>query len=67
MASFIRKGSENYDNDAMTISKAANIIRQDLLRMEKSHFDGEFVRDCQENSVPQSLRSLVGMILGGLT
>ena len=65
VASFIRKGSDNYDNETMIIFKAANnIIRQDLLIMEKSHFDGEFVRDCQENSVPQSLRSLVGMILG---
>ena len=43
----------------MTISNAANIIRQDLLSMEKSHFDGEFVRGCKENYVPQSLRSLV--------
>ena len=65
VASFLRKQSENYGSDAMTIYKAANIIRQDLFTMEKSQFEWKFVHNCQENSVPQSLRTLVGMILYG--
>ena len=59
VASFLRKHSENYDSDSMTIYKAANIIHQDLFTMEKSQFEGKFVHNCQENSVPQSLGTLV--------
>ena len=49
----------------MLIAKAANVIRRDLLNMEKSKFHGTFEANCQEDSVPQSLRSLIEMIMGG--
>ena len=49
----------------MLIAKTAKIIRRDLLNMEKSKFHGTFEANCQEASIPQSLRSLVEMIMGG--
>ena len=49
----------------MIISKVSKIIRRDLLSMENSVFGGTFKMECQEKSVPQSLLSLVGMIMGG--
>lgn len=50
----------------MVISKPANIIGRDLLNMENSQFQGKFEINCQEASVPQSLRSsLIEMIMGG--
>lgn len=62
----LRKASEpRYDDNAMILSRAAKVICQELLKMEKSQFDGTFSSNCQENSVPPSLRSLIEMIMGG--
>ena len=66
IAAVLKKATENnIDSEAMLIAKAANIIRRDLLNMEKSKFRGTFEANCQEDSVPQSLRSLIEMIMGG--
>ena len=69
IAAVLKKATENnIDSEAMLIAKAANIIRRDLLNMEKSKFHGTFgtfEANCQEDSVPQSLRSLTEMIMGG--
>lgn len=54
---------QDYDSEAMTLLKAAKIIRQDILN-KKSRFNGEFEINCQRDSVPESLKTLVGMILG---
>lgn len=56
--------TRNYDDDAMILSKAAQIVRKDMM---KSHyiFQGSFEIGCQQKSVPQSLKTLIGMILGG--
>lgn len=54
---------QDYDSEAMTLLKAAKIIRQDILN-KKRRFNGEFEINCQRNSVPESLKTLVGMILG---
>ena len=56
---------KNTDNEAMVIAKAANIVRRDLLNIENSQFHGTFETNCQEASVPESLRSLIAMIMGG--
>ena len=53
-----------YDSDAIFLSKAAKIFRRDLLTT-KSIFDGTCTSTCQEDSVPQSLISLINMILEG--
>lgn len=48
----------------MVIAKAANIVRRDLLNIGNSQFHG-IETNCQEASDPQSLRSLIAMIMGG--
>ena len=66
VAAVMKKATEtSSDSEAMAIAKAANIIRRDLLDMEKSKFHDTFESNCQESSVPQSLRSLIEMIMGG--
>lgn len=66
IAAVLKKATENnIDNEAMLIAKTANIIRWDLLNIEKSKFHGTFEANCQEASIPQSLRSLIEIILGG--
>ena len=66
VAAVLKNASEkNTDSEAMVIAKAANIVRQDLLNLENSQFHGTFETNCQEASVPQTLRSLIAMIMGG--
>ena len=66
MAAVLKKAIEiNSDSEAMLIAKTASIICRDLLNMDKSTFHGTFETNCQETSVPQSLRSLIEMIMGG--
>lgn len=54
----------DFDNEAMTLLKVTRIIRRDILDM-KSKFNGTFNNSCQQESVPESLKTLIGMILGG--
>ena len=62
----MKKATENnIDSETMLVAKTANIIRQDLLNLEKSKFHGAFEANCQEASIPQSLQSLIEMIMGG--
>jgi hypothetical protein len=55
---------DNFDDDAICLAKAAQIIRRDMMGM-RSAFDGSFANGCQEESVPKSLIALVGMIIDG--
>jgi len=48
----------------VTLSRAANIIRRDILKFRDVSFEGSFETDCQENSVPASLMTLIRLILG---
>ena len=62
----LKKACEtDYDDEAIIISQEANIVRKDLLNMDKSDFNGTFGMQCQQESVPQSLTTLIAMILGG--
>ena len=54
----------DFDSEAMTLLRATNIVRRDILA-KKSTFSGGFENKCQQDSVPESLKTLVGMILGG--
>ncbi|VDI50438.1 Hypothetical predicted protein [Mytilus galloprovincialis] len=55
----------NYDDKAILLSKAAQIVRKDMMAMQYI-FNGTFETGCHnKTSVPQSLKTLVGMILGG--
>lgn len=60
-----RTSSEcNYDEDAICLSKATEIVRKDMLQL-KGTFKGSFEADCHMKAVPKSLLALVGMILEG--
>ena len=52
------------DDDALSLARAANIVRRDMLKMN-NQFNGSFESNCQENSVPASLLALVAMVLNG--
>ena len=54
----------DFSNEAMTLLKATRIIRRDMLDT-KSKFNRPFNNSCQQESVPESLKTLIGMILGG--
>ena len=56
--------NEDYDEEAIHLAKAASIVRKDMLS-KKYTFNGSFESNCQLNSVPASLVSLVNMILYG--
>ena len=40
------------DSEAVNLSQAANIVREDMLRKRNVPFSGSFTEDCQEHSVP---------------
>ena len=50
----------NFDDEAIILSKAAQIVRKDMMEA-KYHFNGSFDATCQQKSIPQSLKSLIGM------
>ena len=55
----------NFDKDAVTLAKAAKIIRNDILNHDSFKFTGSFPTGCQEKSIPSSLKYLVAMITKG--
>ena len=55
---------DNYDDEAICLSKAAKIVRRDMFELQAA-FTGSFDQDCQQKAVPQSLLALVSMILDG--
>lgn len=55
----------DYEADAVILAKAANIIRPDIFRSNEFHFNATFPPNCQENSVPTTLKMLVSMLLYG--
>ena len=56
----------HYDDEAAILAKAATIVRRDMLNENKTEFDGKFDEKCQQEYVPQSLKILVAMTLGGV-
>ena len=54
----------NNDEDAVTLMKAAQIIRKDIFS-KAYEFSGSFEENCERNAVPKSLNTLVRMILEG--
>ena len=55
----------NYEDDALVLSKAANIVREDIRNSTGFQFSGSFFPDCQQDSVPTNLKYLVSMLLNG--
>jgi hypothetical protein len=61
----LRQATKNdFDNEALILKQASVIVRRELLDNSVA-FAGTFENGCQEHSIPASLRTLVGMILGG--
>jgi len=54
---------QSADLDAMTLMKAAKIIRRDILSLENLKFTGHFPQGCQKQSVPPRLLTLLPMIM----
>ncbi|KAL9982064.1 hypothetical protein ACROYT_G010854 [Oculina patagonica] len=56
--------AKQLDSDAMNLARAAHIVRRDILNV-KNTFNGSFPPECQKDSVPASLLTLLGMIVKG--
>ena len=54
------------DNDARCLAKAAHVVRRNILKVKNS-FNGSFNSECQKNSVPPSLLTLLSMLIKGST
>jgi hypothetical protein len=51
----LKKAYESdFDEEAIVLAKAAEIVRKDILKHEKSAFTGSFSQECQQQSIPQS-------------
>lgn len=48
----------------MHLAKAAKIVCNEMLKHLQS-FNGTFPSDCEDNSIPQSLKAIIGMIMKG--
>ena len=55
---------EKYDDDAITLARAAQIVRRHMIKKNAS-FAGSFGIECQKQSVLQTLLALVAMIHEG--
>ncbi|KAG5875930.1 hypothetical protein JTB14_017498 [Gonioctena quinquepunctata] len=51
--------------DAAILAKVASIVRKDIMNHQGFKFSGCFPAQCQEDSLPASLKSLVSMMLNG--
>ena len=70
-----KKGMENmmkealkkrdFSEDAMTLAKAATIVRNDIFNHQAFKFAGCFPPECQEDSLPSSVKSLFSLIFRG--
>ena len=57
--------SRDYEAEALSIAKTAKHVRQEIFDKECFRFTGSFPPDCQRESVPTALKSLVSMLLNG--
>ena len=55
----------DFSEDANILAKAATIIRTDIFNHGNFKFTGCFQSNCQENSVPSSLKLLISLIVNG--
>jgi hypothetical protein len=59
MKQLLKKAFTDYEGDAAVLAKAAKIIREDIFTSAGFHFDATFPPNCQETSVPTTLKMLV--------
>jgi hypothetical protein len=53
------------DEEAIILSKAASILRKDILSHPIGCYTGTFEKQCQERSIPSSLDFFVSMVISG--
>lgn len=56
----------DYEEDALILAKAAKIVRGDIFDSNGFKFNASFPSECQQDSVPTYLKSLVTMMLVGV-
>ena len=61
-----RRDSDAWCLATWCLATAAHIVRKDIPKVDNS-FNGKFFPECQKNSIPASLLSLVGMLIKGPT
>ena len=52
----------DFAEDAQILAKAASIIRKDIFNPDAIKFEGSFPENCQETSLPSSLKTLISLI-----
>ena len=62
MEECLKAANSGKDTDVYDIAKTANFIRKDLLKV-KNTFNGTFAENCQRESIPASLSTLLRMIM----
>lgn len=55
----------SFDDDALILARAANILRKDFLKPIYPSFNGTFTNDCQKKFLPEMLTSFMEMLLQG--
>ena len=56
----------DFEEDALILAKAAKLVRGDIFESNGFKFNASFPSECQKDSVPTYLKSLVTMILVGI-
>ena len=59
--------NSSFEDDAIVLSKAARIIREDILNSNVAEFNGSFSAYFQQQSVPTNIKYFVSMLLNGCT
>ena len=57
----------DFTEDAQILAEAASIIRKDIFNHDAFKFEGSFPENCQETSLPSSLKSLISLIFNGVS
>ena len=57
----------DFTEDAQILAKAASIIRKDIFNHDAFKFEGSFPENCQETSLPSSLKTLISLIFNGVS
>ena len=57
--------SRDFQSEALLILKLTKIIRREIIQWKKFSFNGQFPPNCQCDSIPPLLKSLVSMLING--
>lgn len=54
----------DFEEDAIILANVAKIVRNDIFYSKGVNVNGSFPSQCQQDSVPKSLKSMVAMLKG---